>query len=125
LVLDLPTLFARFALPAVGVVHVGGVDGSEDPSYVAMGFTHRLFVEAQPDTFATLAQRLARTGADCEQVAISNTIGSASFHVASFAQSSSLLSLAAHQSAYPGIVEQQVIEAPCPRSTNGAPARSI
>jgi FkbM family methyltransferase len=101
-----------FDITPQGVLHVGAFDGAEDRRYRDLGFRDRLFVEAQPDTFTKLQHRLKDSGAACENVAISDHIGTATFHVMSNGQSSSLLPPLRHLDAYPGIVETGRIEVP-------------
>jgi len=101
--LDLPGLFQRFRIPVIGVIHVGAYIGTEDSTYRVMGFTNRLFIEAQPDTYEVLRTNLAGLGALCEQVAISDRVGTSKFHIVNFAQSSSLLELARHKDVAPDI----------------------
>jgi len=108
--LDLRSIFKRFEIATAGVVHVGAFIGAEDDMYRDMGFRNRLFVEAQPDTYARLTEGLGNSGAFCEQVAISNRDGTASFHITNNGQSSSLLNLDRHRQAYPEIVEIAQIE---------------
>lgn len=110
--LNYPALFQRFRIPVVGVLHIGGFIGAEDDTYRAMGFRHRLFVEAQPDTFAVLQGRLAGSGAMCENVAVSDREGTARFHVLNNGQSSSLLTPKEHLRVYPTIQEVREIEVP-------------
>lgn len=108
--IDLRKIFARFQLAPSGVLHIGGFIGDEDGTYRAMGFASRLFVEAQPDTFEKLKANLAGHGAACEHVAISDRVGTATFHVMTNGQSSSLLPPLRHLEIYPRIRKTTEIE---------------
>jgi FkbM family methyltransferase len=111
-VLDYAKIFARFGISPQGVLHIGGFVGSEDKVYRRIGFRHRLFVEAQPDTFAQLRTNLGDRGAVCENVAVSDRIGTARFHVLANGQSSSLLAPLRHLDVYPRIGKVAEIEVP-------------
>ena len=106
--IDYGAVIERFRIKPRGVLHIGAFDGAEDPRYVALGFAHRLYVEAQPDTYAALAKNLENSGAFCENLAVSDRNGQADFYAASFSQSSSLLRLDKHLDIYPGIVDKAV-----------------
>ena len=105
MVIDYGNVLSRYGILPQGVVHVGGYIGHENAHYQTLGFSNRLFIEAQPDTFAVLETNLANTGALCECVAISDRNGRATFHVASNDQSSSLLAMKNHSLVYRDIVE--------------------
>jgi FkbM family methyltransferase len=70
-----------------------------------------IYVEANPDVYNVLKQNVPSR--ECHLTAISDHVGSAKFHVTSFDQSSSLLTLKKHATIYPDIVEQKVIQVPC------------
>lgn len=108
--IDYAAVLRRFNITPRGVLHLGGFDGAEDANYRAIGFVNRLFVEAQPDTFARLSQTLAASGAHCENYAVSNRNGRTTFNVASNGQSSSILSMDKHSQIYPDIVLTSTIE---------------
>lgn len=99
----------RYRVEPRGVIHVGAFGGSEDGLYRQIGFRDRLFLEAQPETYATLVKNLDGSGADCLNVAASDRSGPATFHVASNGQSSSLLALKTHADVYPDIVVSNTI----------------
>ena len=107
--IDYGAVMKRYSIEPKGVVHVGAYNGSEDKAYVNLGFRDRLFIEAQPDTFELLKQHLEGSGACYENFAISDRNGTADFHTASFAQSSSLLKLRRHLDVYPDIVSAGTI----------------
>ena len=108
--IDYKTVLDRFAIKPEGVIHIGAFLGDEDQNYVSMGFKNRLFIEAQPSTFALLQQRLIDSGAHCENLAASDRNGRAMFHIASNGQSSSLLKMQKHLQIYPTIVETETFE---------------
>lgn len=110
--LNYPAIFQRFGIPVVGVLHLGGFVGAEDATYRSMGFTDRLFVEAQPDTFEILRRQLADGGARCENTAICDRKGTAEFHVLENGQSSSLLPPLEHLKIYPTIRQTRTITVP-------------
>jgi len=107
--LNYPDLFARFGIPAIGVIHIGGFVGSEDAEYARMGFKNRLFIEAQPDTFLKLKENLQSSSAFVENVAISDKVGTATFNVLSNGQSSSLLKPTKHLEIYPDFPQLDTI----------------
>lgn len=110
MIIDYGNVLSRHGIAPRGVVHVGGYLGHEDLHYASLGFSNRLFVEAQPDTFAALKSNLAASGAFSECVAISDRPGRATFHVASNGQSSSLLAMKNHSLVYEDIVEVRQVE---------------
>lgn len=110
MVIDYGSVLSRYGIAPRGVVHVGGYIGHENGHYASLGFANRLFVEAQPDTFAVLKKNLAETGALSECVAISDRNGRATFHVASNDQSSSLLAMKNHSLIYTDIVEVRAFD---------------
>ena len=104
--MDYPAIFERYAIPAVGVLHVGAYVGWEKQTYKAMGFQNVLFVEAQPGTFNRLLKvNLEGTGMHCENIAIGPHEGVTRFHIANNGQSSSILTLKKHLILHPEITE--------------------
>lgn len=108
--IDYRKVLARYRIEPKGVIHVGAHGGTENQTYIAIGFANRLFVEAQPDTFGTLSAALAGTGSLCENIAVSNRNGKATFHHALDGQSSSILPLNKHLDVHPDIVETKSCE---------------
>jgi FkbM family methyltransferase len=102
--IDYGAVLKRYGVEPKGVLHLGGYDGGEDLAYCQIGFRDRLFVEAQPDTFARLKQFLDGRGASCEQYAVSNVSHqTVTMHVAQNGQSSSILPMEKHLEIYPHI----------------------
>lgn len=111
--LDLPALFDRHGIRPRGVIHIGAHEGREAQSYAAMGLDAMLFVEANPSVFRTLQDNLrGYPQARAFNVAISDRDGTATLHVTSMDQSSSILPLGRHSEIYPSIVETAAIEVP-------------
>ena len=108
--IDYEAVLRRYQVQPKGVLHIGGFDGAENGRYEAMGFANRLFVEAQPDTFAKLAKNLEGTNAFCENYAISDRGGKAKLHVANNGQSTSILPMAKHRDVYPHIEQTSELE---------------
>ena len=103
--LDLQRLFELYRIPCQGVVHVGAHSGYEYNSYVGMGFRTMLFIEAHPYIFSHLSARLAGTGMDCENYAISDRSGETVLHATNNGASCSILALKKHRDAHPEVVE--------------------
>ena len=108
--IDYRAVMARFGIKPTGVIHIGAFLGDEDGDYVKLGFANRLFIEAQPSTFALLQEKLRGGGSHCENLAASDRNGRATFYVASNGQSSSLLKLEKHSQVYPNVVETESVE---------------
>ncbi len=108
--IDYRAVLARFGIKPIGVIHIGAFLGDEDGDYVELGFANRLFIEAQPSTFALLEEKLRGGGAYCENLAASDQNGRATFYVASNSQSSSLLKLQNHLHVYPNVIETESVE---------------
>jgi len=88
-----------------GIIHVGAHEGEELDGYVAAGKSSVLWVEANPEKWHLLSEKISghkgmRLG---RFAASSSTGGSAVLNVASNGQSSSLLPLGAHCDSYPNI----------------------
>jgi FkbM family methyltransferase len=110
---DLGALCRACAVFPKGVVHVGAHEGAEWPDYERMGVMQALFVEANPAVFERLAARLGTVpGVTLAQCAIAAKSGTATLHVTSSDQSSSILPLHRHREHYPDIVESETIEVP-------------
>lgn len=106
--IDYGAVMKRCGIEAKDVLHIGAHEGHEDTVYQRLGFKNRLFIEAQPDTFAVLSKNLEGTGALCENIAISDRQGFADFYTTSFSQSSSLLKLDKHLEVYPSVTDAGV-----------------
>ncbi|MHC1791978.1 FkbM family methyltransferase [Solidesulfovibrio sp.] len=112
--LDLPALLPRNGVIPRGVIHIGAHEGRELPLYRTMGASPILFIEANP----AVAARLRRAMADEPDVTVAEcaiTDGSAAtatLHVTSMDQSSSVLPLGEHLTLYPGIVETDAVVVP-------------
>ncbi len=115
-ILDIPQLFAASAITPCGVIHVGAHLGEERDLYRKMGFQKILFVEANPELCNRLTTAMANdpavTAANC---AISDHDGTATLHVTSMDQSSSILPLKRHRDYYPTIQETGRVEVPSRR----------
>ncbi|WP_198285080.1 FkbM family methyltransferase [Solidesulfovibrio carbinoliphilus] len=97
-----------------GVIHIGAHEGRELAAYRAMGASPVLFIEANPAVAARLERNVAGEPdvfvAVC--AATDGAAETATLHVTSMDQSSSLLPLGEHLALYPGIVETDAITVP-------------
>lgn len=110
MIIDFPAELARYDLQPKTVLHIGAHEGQEDATYRQIGATP-IYVEANPEVFARLRENVPDR--ECHLFAISDTIGTAQFHVTSMDQSSSLLQLGKHAKIYPDIVETKTVEVQC------------
>jgi FkbM family methyltransferase len=97
-------LFARHRVAPRGVVHVGAHLGEEYENYKRAGVAKLVFIEADPQIYRELAEKFAGHGdVITVQALISDRPGPATFHRATFSESSSLLELKEHLRLYPDI----------------------
>jgi FkbM family methyltransferase len=110
-ILDIPQLFAACGISPRGVIHVGAHLGEERELYRKMGFQKVLFVEANPELSARLKSGMADDSAVIvANCAISDHDGTATLHITSMDQSSSILPLKRHRDYYPMIEETGRLE---------------
>lgn len=99
--------FGRLPISDVGgIIHVGAHEAEELSDYVSFGKTKVLWVEANPDKWSCISEKISdypgmRLG---RFAAASSTGGSATLNIASNGQSSSLLPFGTHANSYPSIV---------------------
>jgi len=112
--LDLPTELAARGIRPRGVIHIGAHEGRELAAYRTMGASPILFIEANPEVAKRLRQNVAKEPdvivAEC--AITDGTADTATLHVTSMDQSSSVLPLKDHLALYPGIVETRTITVP-------------
>lgn len=104
--LDLKKLFRKKGVSPRGVIHVGAHEGDESRHYLGLGASKVLMIEANPSVFG----RMARNTSDLQNViavncAVTDHCGTASLHITSMDQSSSILPLKRHKEIYPEIRE--------------------
>lgn len=97
-----------------GIIHIGAHKGEELETYISMGASPILFIEANPDLADQLKKKTAgQHGIIVESCAITDGKTSTStLHITSMDQSSSILPLKEHQDIYPDIVETHRIIVP-------------
>jgi FkbM family methyltransferase len=111
MMLDIENLYRKYCIPKKGVIHLGAWEGEEYETYLKIGVTKVLFVEANPEVFLRLSSRLAgKPNVILHQSAISDKTGLVDFHVTSMDQSSSILPLKHHKNVYPSIIETKKIQ---------------
>jgi FkbM family methyltransferase len=112
--LDLKKLCGKLEIKPRGVIHIGAHEGKELQRYHDMGVQRVLFIEANPEVFERLRQNVStHPGITVANCAISDQNGSATLHVTSMDQSSSILNLKRHLKIYPEISEIQQVIVPC------------
>jgi len=114
--LDLNELCIKHNIEPLGVIHIGAHEGQEVDDYLAMNVQKMLLIEANPDVYDRLKNKLLDYDSDRIEAinfAISNYDGKALFRVTSSDQSSSLLPLKLHSQIYPQITEDKQIEVVC------------
>jgi FkbM family methyltransferase len=96
---DLPTAKIR------GIIHVGAHDAEELDAYKAYGITRIVWIEANPDKATLLSEKLAGHKEMCLGMfaAAEKDGGEVELNIANNGQSSSLLAMGLHATAYPGI----------------------
>ena len=112
--IDLKEQFRRYGFKPRGVIHVGAHEGEELAVYRELGIENILFIEANPEVYARLVEKLdgeAGIGTAC--CAVTDHSGECELHVTSMDQSSSVLALKRHAEIYPEIRETTVIQVPC------------
>jgi FkbM family methyltransferase len=111
--LDLPQLFQKHAIQPRGVIHVGAYEGQDVKLYQQLGFQKILLIEANPVVFKRLARTLEQEkNVIAVNCAISDHNGTATLHVTSLEQSSSILPLKQVTQFYPQIQETETISVP-------------
>ncbi len=111
--LDLPQLFQQQSIQPRGVIHVGAYEGKDLQLYQRLGFQKILLIEANPIVF----KRLGRTIEPDKNViavncAISDHNGTATLHVTSLEENSSILPLKQVTQFYPQIHETEQVSVP-------------
>ncbi len=111
--LDLNELCAKHQVEPRGVIHIGAHEGQEIDEYLAMNVKKMLLIEANPEVYARLQEKLANyenqfiSSVNC---AINHYDGEALLRITSADQSSSLLPLKVHSQIYPQITEERQIK---------------
>jgi FkbM family methyltransferase len=112
--LNLRALFMKHRVKPRGIIHIGAHEGQEITQYSEMGVERVLFIEANPEVYQRLAERIdGMNGVIAVQCAVSDFNGTICLHVTSNNQSSSVLPLKRHQDIYPSITEVSTVEVPC------------
>ncbi len=111
--LDLGVLLPKFSVVPRGVIHIGAHEGREAAKYTHMGIKRALFIEANPEVYRRLEGSLSDyPGSTAIHCAVGDTNGTATLHVTSMDQSSSILPLMRHRDIYPDIVESAIVTVP-------------
>jgi FkbM family methyltransferase len=109
--LNIPLLCWKHGIRVRGVLHVGAHLGQELAIYDAMHVERTVFVEANPEVHARLAEAMrGRSDVITVNRAISDKPGKVTLHLASFDMSSSLLAMAGHREVYPQIVPSGAVD---------------
>jgi len=102
--IDIKQQLQKFRIQPRGVIHVGAHKASEHQSYLALGFSKILYIEANPSLYAELEERFRNDPLVLlANVAITDENGEIDFRVTSSDQSSSILALKDHLNIYPEI----------------------
>jgi FkbM family methyltransferase len=104
--MDQVDLLARYNLRPSGVLHVGASEGQEVEMYLAAGIPKLILIEALPDVYSNLVDRIKEVPeAHAVNACISDSsVNGVKFNVASNAgQSSSLLNLGIHRDLHPDV----------------------
>lgn len=112
--LDLAKLCQKNSIQARGVIHIGAYEGEEIQTYLNMGLTKVLFVEANPEVFARLQKKMAIIPqVQVANYALCDRNGWVDLHIAASEQSSSILSPKNdhQQSLYTREISQVTVEA--------------
>ncbi len=108
--LNLPQLVIEHGIDPRGVIHIGAHEGKELGNYQDMGVEQIIFIEANPAVYGRLQAKVSGVpGVRVINCAISDQDGTATLHITSMDQSSSLLPLKKHKQIYPGVEEIQQI----------------
>jgi FkbM family methyltransferase len=112
-IMDLPQLLAQFGISLRGVIHVGAHEGHELPTYLELGATHVLLIEADPSLAERLRSLVATlSGVTVAHCAVNDADGPVDLHLASNAAANSILPLKLHKRMHPNIVERGMIQVP-------------
>jgi FkbM family methyltransferase len=108
MLIDFRKLFPKYGIKPKGVLHVGANVGEEAPVYLELGIKRQLWVEANPDIAAKLADNLTTLGNNENSVvmnfAASDENGETILHVSNNgSQSSSILELGTHKVVHPDV----------------------
>jgi len=99
-------LCKKYSLRPPGVLHLGANEGQEAPAYAAAGIERVVWVEALPQVFDVLKQKIAPIRGSVALLACLSDVDNqqVDFHVASNdGQSSSFLELGTHAQAHPTV----------------------
>ena len=102
----------QYCLKPKHVLHVGAHHGEEHEDYLKIG-AKPIYVEANPEVFEVLKEKLSNQNCFLHNVAISNKNDKSLFYITSNDQSSSLLKLKKHKEIYPKIHETKTITVDC------------
>ncbi|MGB3534837.1 MAG: FkbM family methyltransferase [Microcoleaceae cyanobacterium] len=111
--LDLPQLFKQHSIQPKGVIHVGAYEGQDLQLYQQLELQKTLLIEANPIVFKRLARAVEQEkNVIAVNCAISDYNGTATLHITSLEQSSSILPLKQVSQYYPQIQETEQISVP-------------
>ncbi|MDY6806539.1 MAG: FkbM family methyltransferase [Cyanobacteriota bacterium] len=111
---DLAKLCRENSIQPRGVIHIGAYEGEEIQAYREMGIEKVLFVEANPEVFDRLQEKMAAMPeVRVANYAICDRSGSVELHVAANEQSSSILSAnnQSEQNVYTREISKVTVEA--------------
>ncbi len=110
--LDIGQLCVDYEINPKGVIHIGAHEGKELAAYKKIGVEKVLFIEANPEVYRLLEQRVAGESIEIRTVncAISDVDGDVELHITNQDQSSSILPLKKHKDIYPEIQELKKVK---------------
>ena len=110
---DVGELMARHQIAPRGVIHLGAHQGDEIDTYLRLGFSQIIMVDANPAMIPGLRARAAsHSHVHIVHAAISDRDGPIRLRITNAEQSSSILPLARHKDYYPSIHEDEQVEVP-------------
>ena len=106
MLIPLSKLYAKYRIKSKGVLHIGAHWGEEFHEYTRFGMTNQIWVEADPDTYKTLVNKIGGySGVHCVNACISDVNGEeVTFNVSNNdGQSSSILEFGTHAQVHPEV----------------------
>lgn len=113
MLIQLSKLIQTHNLKIKGIIHVGGSHAEEADSYLNEGITRQLWIEAIPEVFEKMKQKL---DSNIDAIAIQACISDQAFKNVTFyvtnnaGQSSSFLPLKKHKEYHPDVTVERTIE---------------
>lgn len=115
---DPAALLRRHAIAPRGVIHLGAHEGKELETYLALGCSPIVLVDANPAMIPVIEAKArgfagaSRADIRVVHAAITDREGPVTLHITNAEQSSSILPLAQHKAYYPKIREERAVTVP-------------